>query len=139
MTPDALWTESAVGQGLLDDEGRFVTLNPALEMLLGASSRVAAGESLTRYFPDMTGFERFFSEHARVELTTRLVPGPGEEKKAWLSLRREETGGYFLEALDVGETIRVEREAAVTEASAAATDAIGRACRPCGSLMTCEN
>ena len=122
MPPDALWTESAVGQGLLDDEGRFVTLNPALEMLLGASSRVAAGESLTRYFPDMTGFERLFSDHARVELTTRLVPGPGEEKKAWLSLRREETGGYFLEALDVGETIRVEREAAVTEASAAARD-----------------
>lgn len=111
-----------MGLGLLDEKGRFVTLNPSLEMLLGASSRVAAGEGLTRYFPDMAGFERFFSEHARVELMTRLVPGPGEEKKAWLSLRREETGGYFLEALDVGETIRVEREAAVTEASAAARD-----------------
>ena len=122
MPSDALWTESAVGLGRLDAEGCFVSLNPALEMLLGVSSRVAAGESLTRYFPDMTGFERFFSEHARVELTTRLVPGPGEEKKAWLSLRREETGGYFLEALDVGETIRVEREAAVAEASAAARD-----------------
>ena len=83
MSSEALWTESAVGLGCLDAKGRFASLNPALEMLLGASSRVAAGESLTRYFPDMTGFERFFSEHARVELTTRLVPGPGEEKKGW--------------------------------------------------------
>lgn len=122
VPPETLWAESATGLGWLDGTGRFVSLNPALEMLLGASSRVAAGESLTRYFPDMTGFERLFSEHVRVELTTRLVPGPGEEKKAWLSLRREETGGYFLEALDVGETIRVEREAAVAEASAAARD-----------------
>ena len=89
VPPETLWAESATGLGKLDETGRFVSLNPALEMLLGASSRVAAGESLTRYFPDMTGFERPFSEHARVELTTRLGPGPGEEKKAWLSRRRE--------------------------------------------------
>lgn len=111
-----------MGLGVLDDEGRFTALNPALEMLLGASSRVAAGAPFTRYFPDLTGFERLFSEHTRAELTTRLVPGPGIERKVWLSLRREDAGGYFLEALDVGETIRIEREAAVTEASAAARD-----------------
>ena len=53
----ALWSLLATGLGRLNADGAFLCVNPALEVLLGASNRVVAGEAFARFFPQVPPLE----------------------------------------------------------------------------------
>lgn len=121
-----LWRSLSIGVAFLTPDGRFRLVNASLEVLLGASNRMLAGQPFSRYFPEIGAPERLLVGHQSAALTTQLVAGPGVSRKVWLTLRHEEEvdpeAGMLLEVVDAEEAIRSEREAAVSEASAAARE-----------------